>query len=135
VAGARAFWRGLGEHAVGGLHEPQALVFERNGHAVLAPLEADVLRWCDGLIEHRKRAPRAESELGVSWQAQLVVGALPERGRFPSDRLALLSAILPLDLTLNARHAPSAAAVRLVRRPARPRRRPMSFLASDGPYR
>jgi hypothetical protein len=41
----RAFCRGLGEPLVDGLHEPRALVFERNGEAMLAPLEADVMRW------------------------------------------------------------------------------------------
>lgn len=41
----RAFCRGLGEPSVDGLHEPRALVFERNGEAVLAPLEGDVVRW------------------------------------------------------------------------------------------
>jgi hypothetical protein len=41
----RAFCRGLGEPVVDGLHEPRALTFERNGAAVLAPLEGDVLRW------------------------------------------------------------------------------------------
>ena len=43
----RAFCRELGEPHVDGLHEPRALVFERNGEAVLAPLEGDVLRWMD----------------------------------------------------------------------------------------
>ena len=41
----RAFCRELGEPHVDGLHEPRALVFERNGQALLAPLEGDVLRW------------------------------------------------------------------------------------------
>ena len=117
----RAFCRGLGEPEVDGLHEPQALVFERNGQAMLAPLEADVLRWSDGYIDHHGRRLRVESELGVSWQAQLVVGALPERGVFPSAQLALLSAIpdglpFPVDLSLNARFLPNGTAVRLVRR-------------------
>jgi hypothetical protein len=40
----RAFCRGLGEPRIDGLHEPRALVFERNGQAQLAPLEGDVLR-------------------------------------------------------------------------------------------
>ena len=79
----RAFCRGLGEPLVDGLHEPRALVFERNGEAVLAPLEGDVMRWMDGYVEHRGRALRVESELGTSWQAQLVVGALPEQAQFP----------------------------------------------------
>ena len=117
----RAFCRGLGEPEVDGLHEPQALVFERNGQAVLAPLEADVLRWSEGYVDHDRRHLRIESERGVSWQAHLVVGALPERGAFPSAQLALLSALpdgLPfaVDLTVNARFLPNGTAVRLVRR-------------------
>ena len=80
----RAFCRGLGEPAVDGLHEPRALAFERNGEAVLAPLEGDVLRWLDGDVEHRARDRCAvESELGTSWQAHLVLGALPEQRRLP----------------------------------------------------
>ena len=59
---------------VDGLHEPRALAFERNGEAVLAPLEGDVLRWADSYVEHRGALLRVESELGTSWQAQLVVG-------------------------------------------------------------
>src|SRR5262249_10866028 len=54
----RAFCRGLGEPQVDGLHEPRALVFERNGEAVLAPLEGDVLRWADSEVEHRSRLLR-----------------------------------------------------------------------------
>ncbi len=54
----RAFCRGLGEPLVDGLHEPRALVFERNGEAMLAPLEGDVMRWMDGYVEHRGRALR-----------------------------------------------------------------------------
>jgi hypothetical protein len=41
----RAFCRGVGEPVVDALHDPRALVFERNGEAVLAPLEGDVMRW------------------------------------------------------------------------------------------
>lgn len=41
----RTFCRGVGEPDVDGLHEPRALVFERNGEAVLSPLETDVMRW------------------------------------------------------------------------------------------
>jgi hypothetical protein len=117
----RAFCRALGEPVVDGLHEPQALVFERNGEAVLAPLEADVLRWSDSFIEHRGRHLRVESELGISWQAQLVAGALPESAMFPSPRLELMFApveSLPfgVDLTLSARYLPNELAMRLVRR-------------------
>ena len=117
----RAFCRGLGEPAIDGLHEPRALVFERNGEALLAPLEGDVLRWMEGWVEHRGRALRIESELGVSWQAQLVLGALPERADFPGPRVELMFAppeSLPfgVDLSLNARFLPNDLALRIARR-------------------
>ncbi len=117
----RAFCRGLGEPLLDGLHEPRALAFERNGEAVLAPLEGDVLRWMDGYVEHRPRALRIESELGVSWQAQLVLGALPERATFPGARVELMFAPLEslpfaVDLSLNARFLPNELALRIARR-------------------
>jgi hypothetical protein len=117
----RAFCRGLGEPLVDGLHEPRALVFERNGEAMLAPLEGDVMRWMDGYVEHRGRALRVESELGTSWQAQLVVGALPEQTQFPGARAELMFAppeSLPfgIDLSLNARFLPNELALRIARR-------------------
>jgi AAA-like domain len=117
----RAFCRGLGEPRVDGLHEPRALVFERNGEAMLAPLEGDVMRWMDGYVEHHGRALRIESELGTSWQAQLVLGALPERTQFPGARAELMFApveSLPfgVDLSLNARYLPNELALRIARR-------------------
>ena len=117
----RAFCRGLGEPRIDGLHEPRALVFERNGKAVLAPLEGDVMRWMDSYVEHRGRTLRIESELGTSWQAHLVAGALPERMHFPGARAELMFAApesLPfgVDLTLNARYLPNELALRIARR-------------------
>jgi hypothetical protein len=117
----RAFCRGLGEPVIDGLHEPRALVFERNGEAMLAPLEGDVLRWADGYVENRGRLLRIESELGTSWQAQLVMGALPERMQFPGARAELMFApaeSLPfgIDLSLNARFLPNELALRIARR-------------------
>jgi len=117
----RAFCRGLGEPLVDGLHQPGALVFERNGEAMLAPLEGDVMRWMDGYVENRGRALRVESELGTSWQAQLVVGALPEQTPFPGARAELMFAppeSLPfgIDLSLNARFLPNELALRIARR-------------------
>jgi hypothetical protein len=117
----RAFCRGLGEPLVDGLHEPRALVFERNGEAMLAPLEADVMRWTDGFVENRGRALRVESELGTSWQAGLVLGSLPERIRFPGPGAELMFApteSLPfgVDLSLNARFLPNELALRVARR-------------------
>jgi hypothetical protein len=117
----RTFCRGLGEPIVDGLHEPRALAFERNGEALLAPLEGDVVRWMDGYVEHRGRSLRIESELGVSWQAQLVLGALPERASFPGARVELMFAAVeslsfPVDLSLNARFLPNELALRIARR-------------------
>jgi hypothetical protein len=117
----RGFCRGLGEPPLDALHEPRALAFECNGEAVLAPLEADVVRWADGLVEHRGRALRIDSELGVSHQAQLVLGALPERASFPSERVELLFAPIeslpfPLDASLCARFLPNELALRIARR-------------------
>ncbi len=117
----RSFCRGLGEPLVDGLHEPRALVFERNGEAVLAPLEADVLRWANSEVEHRARSLRVESELGTSWQAQLVLGAVPERVQFPGPRAELMFAApeslpFPLDMCLTARFLPNELALRLARR-------------------
>jgi hypothetical protein len=117
----RAFCRGLGEPVIDQLHEPSALVFERNGEALLAPLEGDVMRWADGYVEHRGRSLKIDSELGTSWQAQLVMGALPERMQFPGARAELMFApgeSLPfgIDLSLNARFLPNELALRIARR-------------------
>ena len=117
----RAFCRGLGEPTVEGLHEPRALAFERNGEAVLAPLEGDVVRWMNSYVEHSSRCLRIESELGTSWQAQLVLGALPDRCEFPGAQAELMFAppeSLPfaLDLSLNARFLPNELALRIARR-------------------
>jgi len=117
----RAFCRGLGEPEIDALHEPRAVVFERNGEAILAPLQADVVRWMDGHVEHRGRSLRIDSELGTSWQAQLVLGALPERAPFPSPRLELMFGPpeglgFGVDLTLNARYLPNGLAIRQARR-------------------
>ena len=59
--------------------------------------------------------------MGVSWQAHLLAGALPESAAFPSSRLELMFApaeSLPfgVDLTLCARYLPNDLAMRLVRR-------------------
>lgn len=117
----RMFCRGLGEPEVEGLHEPRALAFERNGEAVLSPLEGDVMRWTDCLLEHRGRSLHIESELGVSFQAQLVLGALPESVSFPGAGAELMFApveSLPfeVDLSLNAKFLPNELALRVARR-------------------
>lgn len=117
----RSFCRGLGEPEVDGLHEPGALVFERNGRARLAPLEADVMRWADCEVENRARSLRIACELGTSWQALLVLGALPEQVEFPGSRAELMFAVpealpFPIDMALSARFLPNQTALRLARR-------------------
>jgi hypothetical protein len=117
----RGFCRGLGEPAVDGLHEPGALVFECNGEAVLAPLEGDVLRWTDSYVEQHTRVLCIESELGRSWQAMLVAGALPERMKFPGPAAELMFAPLDsvpfaVDIALTARFLPNELALRLARK-------------------
>ena len=117
----RAFCRGLAEPQVDALHEPRALAFERNGEAVLAPLEADVMRWADSSVDDRGRYLQVDSESGTSWQAQLVLGALPERSHFPGARAELMfapaeSLPFPIDISLNARYLPNDLALRIARR-------------------
>jgi hypothetical protein len=75
----------------------------------------------DGYVEHHGRSLRVESELGISLQAQLVLGALPERATFPGARVELMFApveSLPFgcDLSLNARFLPNELALRIARR-------------------
>jgi hypothetical protein len=117
----RAFCRGLGEPDLDGLHEPRAMVFERNGEAVLAPLEGDVLRWFNSEVEHRARLLGIESELGRSWQALLTMGAVPDRVEFPGPRAELLfgppeAVPFGLDIAVTSRFLPNDLALRLARR-------------------
>jgi hypothetical protein len=72
-------------------------------------------------VEHRGRLLRVESELGTSWQAQLVLGALPEQAAFPGPRVELMFApveSLPfsVDLSFCARYLPNELALRITRR-------------------
>lgn len=117
----RGFCRSLGEPTIDALDEPAALVFERNGKAVLRPIDADVLRWADGHIERRHGRLDITSELGTSHQTGLVCGALPELSYAPSRRLELLfappeSLDFGIDMTLNARYLPNGLATSMVRR-------------------
>jgi hypothetical protein len=75
----------------------------------------------DSSVEHRGRCLRIDSESGTSWQAQLVLGALPERSQFPGARAELMFApaeSLPfaIDLSLNARYLPNDLALRIARK-------------------
>ena len=79
------------------------------------------MRWTDSIVEHHSRHLRIESEQGTSWQAQLVLGALPEQTRFPGSAAELMFAPpedLPfaIDLSLNARFLPNELALRIARK-------------------
>ena len=83
----------LGEPAVDGLHEPRALSFERNGEAVLAPLEGDVLRWVDGLRRARGRvAARSSPSSGRAGRRSSCSGAARARARSRAPRAELMFA-------------------------------------------
>lgn len=117
----RAFCRGLGEPTVDRSDHLRTRLCRRDGEDQLAPLAGEAARWMDGLMEHRSRCLRVCSERGESWQAQLVVGALPESVAFPGARAELMFApveALPfaVDLSLNARFVPNELALRIVRR-------------------
>ena len=74
----RAFCQGTRRaRSIDGLHEPRALAFERNGKALLAPLEGDVMRWADGHVTQRGRA--APSRIG----ARVKLAGTPRDGRYP----------------------------------------------------
>ncbi|HEX5225857.1 MAG TPA: ATP-binding protein [Solirubrobacteraceae bacterium] len=117
----RAFARGLGEPDVEDLHAPPALLFERNGEAVLTPLEADVMRWAEGTVKETRRALQIDSELGRSWQAMLVMGALPDRDQFPGAHAEWMfrppeRLDFGVDVALCARYLPNGLALRIARR-------------------
>ena len=80
------------------------------------------MRWADGEVEHRGRLLRVESELGTSWQAQLVLGALPERIAFPGSQAELMFAP-PESLPFGDRHDAERALPRRTSWPCRIARR------------
>jgi AAA domain-containing protein len=117
----RAFCRGVGEPPLDRNHEPRSLMHEVGGGAQLAPLADDTARWMDSLIEDRGRSLRLEAPAGEGWQAQLVLGALPEQAVFPGERAELMfapaeSLSFPIDLSLTARFLANERAVRMARR-------------------
>ncbi|MGN6371378.1 MAG: ATP-binding protein [Solirubrobacteraceae bacterium] len=117
----RAFCRALGEPAIERLHAPVGATSSRDGQPGLLPSPGRVARWLEGSVEHGSRCLRIRSKLGESWQACLVLGALPERVTFPGSGAELMFAVpenlaFPVDLSLNARLVPNELALRMVRR-------------------
>lgn len=94
---------------------------ERGGDACVTALGARLERLIDARVQERTRCLRIESELGESWQAHLVLGALPDRAVFPGARSELMFAPVeslpfPVDLSLSARYIPNELALRMARR-------------------
>lgn len=117
----RAFCRALGELTIDSTPVPGACLYRGNGQARVILPRAKVARWTNGYVEHGGRHLRIQSELGESWQAQLVLGALPERTSFPGPGAELMFAPLEglpfgVDFSLNARFIPNELALRIVRR-------------------
>lgn len=118
----RAFCRGIGEPDCEPNFAPQALTFadEDDGWRYV-PLEHDLLRLMDTPTTIGISSLAAHSERGVSHQALVCLGALPEAAPFPSRQSELLYAPLealdfPVDACLSARFVPNDQAVPLVRR-------------------
>jgi hypothetical protein len=117
----RAFCRGIGDPAIEESFLPQALVIEEGSERQYRPLECDLLRLFESPITVESRQLRIESELGVSHQALLALGALPEAARFPGREAELLFAPIealdfPVDACFSAHYVPNAQALALARR-------------------
>ena len=117
----RAFCRGLREPILDVHWRPQALVLLNGDELAYRPLEADVLRLCNSAIDIGERSLRISGERGVSHQAALAFGALPESVTFPGPGAELLFAPLeaagfPVDACFTARWVPNDLAARTVRR-------------------
>lgn len=117
----RAFCRGLGEPTIDTSTAGRARVCRGGAQARVIPPREGVARWMDGFIEHGSRHLRIQSKLGESWQAQLMLGALPEHTPFPGAGAELMFAPLEglpfgVDFSLNARFIPNELALRIVRR-------------------
>lgn len=119
----RAFTRGLDEPELDPLWGPQALIVDGPDDAEprFIPFEADLLRLLDAPIDLEPRTMRIEHEAGESFQAFLVLGALPETVSFPGRQAELLfepleSVGFPVDAFVGARWIANDTAVALTRR-------------------
>jgi hypothetical protein len=117
----RAHTRGVGEPRLDSRHRPQALeLLEPDGGRAWRPASVDVWRWQESLIERNVRSLRVHTEAGISHQAHLVLGALPEETVFPGEAELLFAPLerlpFPVDACLHARWLPNRDAVALARK-------------------
>jgi hypothetical protein len=118
-----AYVRGLGDPALDANFRPQALaILNEDGEEIgFEPFEWDLLRLhADHRVRIARRHLEIESEQGVSHQAMLVCGALPEEREFPGPEAELMFAPVdlefPVDACLHCAYMPNREAQRLARK-------------------
>jgi hypothetical protein len=118
-----AYVRGLGEPAIDANFRPQALaITSADGEEVgFEPAQWDLLRLhADYRVQIARRHLEIESEGGVSRQAMLVCGSLPEEREFPGREAELMFAPLdvefPVDACLHCEYLPNRDAQKLARK-------------------
>jgi hypothetical protein len=118
-----AYLRGLGDSAPERKFRPQALAIENDkGEEIgFEPCQWDLLRLhADHRVRIARRHLEIESERGISYQAALVCGALPEEREFPGPEAELMFSPLdlefPVDACLHCEFVPNREAQRLARK-------------------
>lgn len=99
----RAYTRGLGEPDVDEGFAPQALSFlDAGGEERFEPYGYDLLRLHESRVTVGLRSLAIESERGRAYQAQLVLGAMPEEALVPGPAAELMFTPLELDFPVDA---------------------------------
>lgn len=119
------YGRGLGSLHVDGNWQPQALWVdpaegEGGEEAAFEPYTHDLMRLHESRVEIGPRELQVHSELGISHQAMLVCGALPDHASFPGSDVELLFTPLevgfPVDVTFSAEFVSNKAAQKLAQK-------------------
>lgn len=118
-----AYVRGLGDPTSDANYRPQALAItnEEDEEIGFEPAQWDLLRLhSDYRVRIARRHLEVESEGGLSKQAMLVCGSLPEERDFPGPEAELMFTALdlefPVDACLHCEYLPNRDAQRLARR-------------------
>ena len=118
----RAYSRGVGEPRLDPHWRPTAISFHTDADTQrFRPVVGDLLRLHDSRVQIAARSLIVDSERGRSFQAVLVVGALPEQTIFPGHDAELMftpfeALDFPIDVNFQAEWIPNPAAVALARR-------------------
>ncbi len=118
-----AYVRGLGDPMSDANYRPQALAItnEEGEEIGFEPAQWDLLRLhSDYRVRIARRHLEIESEGGISRQAMLVCGSLPEEREFPGPEAELMFTALdlefPVDCALHCEYLPNRDAQRLARK-------------------